>query len=111
MIGNKSKLEKWLGIPSELTAYVKGLKPQSTTGNIKYGIRIPCASGMTPLKEVELGSKERVNRERPDYWFVNGEQSIKVRLFTARVRDNEITGYGIDSGIFKYKITRLNQTE
>ena len=104
MIGNKSKLEKWMEIPAKLKTKSNG----SVVGKVKYGIRIPCAGGMTPLKEVELGSKEKVNREGADYWFVNDTQYVKVRLLTARTTDSEITGYGLDVSIFKYKITKLD---
>ncbi len=103
MIGNKSKLEKWIGTPAVLETKSNG----SVNGIIKYGIRIPCAGGMTPLKIVELDSKEKINRERADYWFVNNDESIKVRLLTARTKGSEVGGYGLDVSIFRYKITKL----
>jgi len=103
MIGNKSKLEKWIGTPAVLKTKSNG----SVNGIIKYGIRIPCAGGMTSLKVVELGSKEKVNREHADYWFVNNDESVKVRLLTARTKDSEVEGYGLDVSIFKYKIIKL----
>jgi len=108
MIGNKSKLEKWIGVPLKLFAEIKGLCPLESTrvGEIQYGIRIPNAGGMTPLKIVGLDSKEKVDREKPDYWFVNDAVGYKTRLVTANVREDEITGIGINSGIFKYKITK-----
>ena len=108
MIGNKSKLEKWIGVPSKLVADIKWLSVDACTrtGVIQYGIRIPNAGGMEPLKEVELGSKEKVDREKADYWFVNNAVGYKTRLVTANVREDEITGIGINSGIFKYKITK-----
>jgi hypothetical protein len=111
MIGNKNKLEKWLGECLEIEEDKKKILKvcnQKVTGTIQYGIRIPCAGGMEPLKIVDLNSKEKFNGEKPDYWFVGYEPGYKVKLATAKVKDDKITGIGINSGIFKYKITKRN---
>ena len=75
---------------------------------IKYGVRLPIRSGMTPLTECEVGSKKKIEGESPAYWFVNYDQSVKVKLITKSINDKKeiISGIGRDSGIFKYIIRR-----
>jgi hypothetical protein len=102
MIGNKSKLEKWMGVISVLRTKSNGF----VTGKIQYGVRIPCASGMIPLKKVDHHLRHKKERGE-DYWFVSDNETVKVRLLTARASDTEVRGYGLDVEIFKYKITTL----
>jgi hypothetical protein len=70
-------------------------------------VRISCAGGMTPLKIVNPHMKHK-KEGGEDYWFVNEDETVKVRLLTAKANDREIRGYGLDTEIFKYKITKLS---
>ena len=75
-------------------------------GTIKYGIRPPISSGTTPLVECDLNSKKEIDGEVPTYYFVNGNQSVKVRLlFNLPVtKENTVKGIGKDSRFFLYTI-------
>lgn len=94
-------IEEWVGIPA-----VMNTKYGVIEGNIKYGVRLPIKSGMMPLQECEIGSKKKIDRSRPAYWFVNENQSLKVRLLIRRVEEDLIKGFGTDSRIFWYNIRK-----
>lgn len=97
----KNKLENWMGECLEFEALNK-----KVIGTIQYGIRIPCAGAMEPLKIVEIGSKEKVDREKPHYYFVGYLPGYRIRLLTTKIKEEKITGHAVDMGIFKYNITR-----
>ncbi len=102
---NKDSLEGWINTPVVLEAL-----GEKINGTIKHGVRLPIRSGMTPLAECELGSVKKIEGEKPNYWFVNGDQSIKVRLLPPISVNEEgaIYGSGVDVTIFKYVIRRQN---
>ena len=95
------KLENWLNVPA-----IMRIRKDEFVGILKYGVRIPMKSSTTPLQEYEVGSRERVYGVKPGYWFVSEDESIKVRLITAREKEDELKGIGRDSSFFKYSIRR-----
>lgn len=97
----QSKLESWVDIPS-----VMRTKYGDFEGKLKYGIRIPIKPSTTPLIECEIGSSERIDGERARYWFVNSDQTVKVKLIAQLVTDNLINGLGYDSKYFVYTIRK-----
>ncbi|MDD5192990.1 MAG: hypothetical protein PHF67_00215 [Candidatus Nanoarchaeia archaeon] len=95
-------IDNWLGVPAVLETEFGNVD-----GTVKFGIRIPLAPGTTPLQERSLDSIEMIRRERPDYWFVNRPQSIKVRLLTyERYDPDTIVGKAEDVTRFKYTLRR-----
>jgi len=102
MFRNKRKqLESWLNVPVTMEACNKNVE-----GMIKYGVRLPIRSALIPLQECDVDSKEKIEGEKPAYWFVNDEKALKIKLFIYKIKNGEIKGIGKDSDIFKYKIKR-----
>lgn len=110
------KIKEWINIPAVLTAksvtFDKNLKPadESFRGVIQYGVRLPIRSATTPLVTCETGSRERIEGEKPAYWFVSfifGE-TIKIKLLTAHIDKKEgiVYGRGYDTNFFKYIIKK-----
>ncbi len=97
-----NRLEAWLNVPAIMKTREGNLE-----GTLKYGIREPIKPSTTPLVECEVGSKEEIGEEQADYWFVNDDQSIKVRLVTYRIGDNILDGLARDTKTFRYMIRRI----
>ena len=102
-MAKESKLTKWLNTPLVLKT-----KSGNAEGTIKCGVRLPICPGMTPLTECETGSTEKIEGVKPAYWFVNDDQSVKVKLITKNINYEKgtVSGIGKDSGLFKYTIQR-----
>lgn len=97
----KQQLEDWLNVPSIMeTEYGR------VEGTVKYGIRLPIKPGDIPLKECKPESKEKVKGETAKYWFVNDNQTIKVRLITKKQEGDKLVGLAYDTVHFKYVIKR-----
>lgn len=96
----QNSIEDWLNVPAVLEADESGKRVR---GVVKFGVRLPMKPGTVPLEE----NKTKFNGLKGDYWFVNEDQSIRVRLLTYTIED-EIQGYGYDIEKFKYKIRREN---
>lgn len=99
------RLTNWIDIPAKLeTPY------GPVDGTVKYGIRKPIAPGNKPLTEVNPGSREEIDGERPAYWFVSPKQDIKVRLPVKKIKSanqEKVEGVGYDSSDkFEYMITK-----
>jgi len=97
----KQRLEDWINVP----VIIKTTQG-SAEGMIKYGVRLPMRPGTTPLHECELDSREKVEGQKPGYWFVNDEKALKIKLFTHSVIGGTISGIGYDTCIIKYNITK-----
>ena len=95
--------ENWLNTPLIIETRHGNLE-----GTIKYGVRLPIRPGNIPLQECEANSREKIEGEKPAYWFVNESQSVKVKLLTQSLKKDRITGLGKDVGIFKYTIKKIN---
>lgn len=97
-------MDNWLNNP-----LIMQTKHGNLEGTIKYGVRLPIRPATTPLRECELGSKEKIEGEKPAYWFVNDDKAIKVRLLTKKVEEHVISGLGEDIKIFRYTIRRKSK--
>lgn len=93
----RRNLQEWLNIPAVLEC-----KAGQVEGSVRYGIRVPIRSGIKPLLPCP------VNDRRGSYWFVSPDQTTKVRIprILMKISDKRISGVGIDSGIFRYTITK-----
>lgn len=70
------KMEEWLGGNVTLNS-----KHGSSKGRIAYGARMPMASQLIPFIECEHGSREKIEGERPSYYFVSEQhEGLKILL-------------------------------
>jgi len=95
----RNKLEEWLDVPAIMETCHGNIE-----GTLKYGIKLPLKPGTTPLKECKIASTESIGAH---YWFVNENQSIKIRLIRYETHDDKITGVGSDGVSFNYTIRRI----
>jgi hypothetical protein len=94
-------IDDFIGVPMMLEAL-----GESVSGTIKFGVKLPGRPGTTPLVECPTNSQKEIEGQKPRYWFVNDEQSIKVRLDSYAIREHEIAGIGYDIETFKYVLIR-----
>lgn len=95
----QNSIEDWINVPAVLEALGKKIE-----GTVKFGIRLPMKPGTVPLEE----NNNKFNGLKGDYWFVNEDQSIKVKLLTYKTNEDEIQGYGYDIEKFEYKLRKEN---
>ena len=98
----KTTIDDWINVPALMETPFKKFE-----GVVKHGIRMPIAPATTPLKECPPDAKEEINGEKPRYWFVDPQQTIKVRLLSHEVSEDNITGEAYDFERFKYTIRRI----
>jgi len=66
-------------------------------GRVAYGYRKPIAPSTEPLIE---------GHQRSNYWFINEDQKVKVRLYFPRLRNEEIRAIGRDTKFFRVRIRK-----
>ena len=75
-------LESWLDVPSILKSELGNVE-----GFIQYGIRLPIRPGTEPLHRCKVGSKEKVEGQDPQYWFLGKEESVKIQILAIKYED------------------------
>lgn len=104
MVFNRfERMKKWLGENVILESRL-GI----SYGKILYGVRKPMTSHLNPLIECEHGSKERVEGEKPRYYFISDEHKwLKIPLLIYSVNDERIKAIGRSVGsIFRTTFER-----
>jgi hypothetical protein len=105
-IPTQKRMREWINVPSFLETSLA----QPVEGKMLYGIRRPIRSSTTPLIECEIGTRERIEGQKPGYWFVSENQDVKVRLpIIYSVNDNNVKAIGYDTGrLFLAIVKRKN---
>jgi hypothetical protein len=96
-----NKLESWINVPS-----VMETRYGTIEGAVKYGVRLPMRPGITPLHDCEPKSNEKIEGETPGYWFINNDETTKVKLIAQLVSQDKIRGIGYDQRYFFYTICK-----
>lgn len=88
------KMGEWLGRNVNLES-----KFGNSHGKVLYGVRKPMASQLTPLIECEHGSREKIESEKPNYYFVSDEHTgLKIPLIVYSVNNDRIRAIARSAG-------------
>jgi len=74
---------------------------------------LPIRPGTEPLYRCKVGSKEKVEGQDPQYWFLGEDESIKIRILGKRYESEQelgIKAYSSDK-FFDAKIYRKGSSK
>ena len=108
MVFNRfEKMKKWVGEKVALESRLG-----NSCGRVLYGVRVPMVSQLNTLRECKHGSKEKIEGERPGYYFVSEEhEGLKIPLVIYSINSERIMAIGRSAGNIFYTTLRRDYNE